>query len=850
MAKSNKKTSEWFRQYDLSEARRQGCERNPEVHQSRALDKLTKWYTKEGDGGILVLPTGAGKTFTATHFLCRHPISDGRKVLWLAHTHHLLEQGFLAFHHALPLIAEPHRNLRVRVVSGTTGHFPVHSIKASDDVLVCSVQTASRALANNHPAFKAFLDAAKGNLFVVFDEAHHSPAPSYRRFVEGLREQSKKLSLLGLTATPTYTDKKKKGWLGKLFPEGIVHQEEPSKLMAAGVLAKPVLEQASTNYEPTFDDREYDIWINTYRDLPEEIIQHLATNRDRNERIANHYVAHRERYGKTIIFADRWLQCDQLRETLIKRGIKADVIYSHVDANLGSSEARQRRTADENSKVLRRFKDNELDVLINVRMLTEGTDVPDVQTVFLTRQTTSQILLTQMVGRALRGPKFGGTKEAYIVSFIDDWKHHINWATFDQIGEGLADDSIPKYGKRPPLQLISIDLVRQLAQQMDSGINVNPGPYATFLPVGWYRVEFETEVKATDTDDVEPVDRLIMVFEGQKNQFQSLIKALQKDDLSQFESAEFDFVDVEGQVIGWRDKFFDGEEDSVSRLNDDIVSITRHMAQNDGIAPRFFPFTERQNHDLDVLATKILSDRLSRLDEDQVLEQEYVRDDRLWKSFYYHYDLFKSHYNGCVERQLHAGRHGGEAGNHRPVFENTEVVPDTEPSDETKKEVKVRDGNRCLCCGVKNQLTVDHVAPRYYGGMHESENLQTLCKVCNRIKDATFINFRNHRTTLTSAPSHFLSFPKEMPSGKDAQDRDKWERYLRQCINFFYKSAAVEYVTIGGRGKKFREWEVGLYQGNPTQWLESHLDNLAQSIRSAKAKAGYQEAPESIGVVE
>ena len=41
-------------------------------------------------------------------------------------------------------------------------------------------------------------------------------------------------------------------------------------------------------------------------------------------------------------------------------------------------------------------------MLINVRMLTEGTDVPDLQTVFLTRQTTSQILMTQMVGRAMR----------------------------------------------------------------------------------------------------------------------------------------------------------------------------------------------------------------------------------------------------------------------------------------------------------------------------------------------------------------------------------------------------------------------------------------------------------------
>ena len=58
------------------------------------------------------------------------------------------------------------------------------------------------------------------------------------------------------------------------------------------------------------------------------------------------------------------------------------------------------RTADENRRTLEKFKSGELDVLLNVKMLTEGTDVPQTKTVFITRQTTSAILLTQMVGRA------------------------------------------------------------------------------------------------------------------------------------------------------------------------------------------------------------------------------------------------------------------------------------------------------------------------------------------------------------------------------------------------------------------------------------------------------------------
>ena len=127
-----------------------------------------------------------------------------------------------------------------------------------------------------------------------------------------------------------------------------------------------------------------------------------------------------------------------MKEHLIKKGIRADAIYSHIDADPGSAEARNKRTQDDNKRILNQFKtgkdehgnDSPLDVLINVRMLTEGADVPSVQTVFITRQTTSSILLTQMIGRALRGEKAGGSSEANIVLFFDDWKQHLidTWA--------------------------------------------------------------------------------------------------------------------------------------------------------------------------------------------------------------------------------------------------------------------------------------------------------------------------------------------------------------------------------------------------------------------------------------
>ena len=67
-------------------------------------------------------------------------------------------------------------------------------------------------------------------------------------------------------------------------------------------------------------------------------------------------------------------------EALKKRGVRAGAVYSRVVSIPGGAEIRRRHRVGENADTLARFKRGELDVLINVQMLTEGTDVPDAQT--------------------------------------------------------------------------------------------------------------------------------------------------------------------------------------------------------------------------------------------------------------------------------------------------------------------------------------------------------------------------------------------------------------------------------------------------------------------------------------
>jgi superfamily II DNA or RNA helicase len=854
---SEQTVSKFYRKYDLIQARKHGSKKEPAAHQTAALSKVKQWFTDNptAAGGILVLPTGGGKTFTAVRFLCTGPLSQGYKVLWLAHTHHLLEQALESFGpgresieqhsgYEVANIAEPKNSLHARVISGTPGHWPVKSIETDDDVLICTLQTITRAYFQEHPAIKNWLESTQGKLFVVFDEAHHSPAPSYRKFVLALRESYPKMSLLGLTATPTYTDEKRQGWLKRIFPQGIVYQAKTQDLMADNILAQPIVEQYETEFTPDFDEREYQKWVGSYRDLPEEMITKLAQSRERNMMIASTYAENKERYGKTLMFADRWFQCDRIREFLHHRGVRADVIYTHIDAKSGNVEARNKRTRDTNANVLKAFRENNLDVLINVRMLTEGTDIPDAQTVFLTRQTTSSILLTQMIGRALRGSRFGGTKEAYIVAFIDNWKHLINWAEYEQIKEGLIEETEVERGKRPPLQLISIELVRQLNRQMDSGLNVALKPFLSLMPIGWYLVKFTTLVEGSD--DLEEVNQMVMVYDSEEEAYHDFIEHLKTASIHDFSYEDLTIDNQTAIVQAWAEQFFGNIDNHIGEEKDflfNLFHIARHMAQDeDRKPPLFFSFEERNYHNMDRIAHYAIDQDLSVNQIKQMLQAEYRRTDRYWHIMYPNYGLFKSQFDACMNRLEEVS---SEEVQGIGDFVSGEDFHRDEPSEQVKQQVKQRDGYTCLCCGETRRysLQIDHVAPAFYGGTNSLDNLQTLCRFCNNHKGINQINFRYHSTILSNAPQQLPKLA--LPSQQEAHDLASWDRYLRRLINFFYRCAAVEVVTIKGRGEYFYNWHISLYQGNDPQWLKPFLPDVLFGIQSVR-RAIDRRGPEHI----
>lgn len=53
-----------------------------------------------------------------------------------------------------------------------------------------------------------------------------------------------------------------------------------------------------------------------------------------------------------------------------------------------------------------------------------------------------------------------------------------------------------------------------------------------------------------------------------------------------------------------------------------------------------------------------------------------------------------------------------------------------------------RDGYRCRCCGRRTKdLEIDHIVPISKGGKSTYDNLQTLCKRCNKLKGTKTIRY-------------------------------------------------------------------------------------------------------------
>ncbi len=192
-------------------------------YQLRAIDLVRAEYRRGRKAVLLVLPTGAGKTATASQLIA-WAVARGRRCLFVVHRREI--------------VLDTHRRL---VAAGVPCGVVMAGEKPSDaSVQVCSVQTL--VAREQHPAAD----------LIVWDEAHHCAAETYR----DIRAQYPSAWHLGLTATPERSDGAP---LGDAF-ESLVAPITVGELVAAGHLAPIDVVAPPTRLQSAIGATPADAW--------------------------------------------------------------------------------------------------------------------------------------------------------------------------------------------------------------------------------------------------------------------------------------------------------------------------------------------------------------------------------------------------------------------------------------------------------------------------------------------------------------------------------------------------------------------------------------------------------------
>lgn len=321
-------------------------------YQERVLAETREAYRQRHRGVLLCMPTGAGKTITASTVV--HGASGkGNVTWWLVHRRELLSQASQTFYN----LGIPHGTIRAGHVSNPNAC-----------VQVASIQTLARRM-----------DQLPEPDLIVFDETHHIGATTW----DAVFNRFERAKILGLTATPWRLDGAGLGhWYshmvmgpstGELIAEGSL---SPYRLFAP---AQPDLSAVQT----------------VAGDFKKSA---LAQAMDRPQ-IVGDAIGHYMKLcsGKrAVAFAAGVENSRNIAAQFVSAGIPAE----HVD---GSMDVEQRDAAVE------RFRRGQTLVLTNADLFGEGFDIPAIEAAILLRPTKSLSLYLQQVGRALR-PSVGKTE--------------------------------------------------------------------------------------------------------------------------------------------------------------------------------------------------------------------------------------------------------------------------------------------------------------------------------------------------------------------------------------------------------------------------------------------------------
>lgn len=367
----------------------------PNQMQKDALEQLRLLREKGKQRGLIISATGTGKTYLGAFDV---KSTDPKKMLFLAHREQILEKSKESFS---------------RIIGGKKtdyGLYTGNSRNKNAKYVFATVQTLSKS---NH---LSLFDRDEFD-YILIDEVHHAGAETYQKIMNYFQPKF----YLGMTATPDRNDDFN---VFKLFNYNIAYEIRLPQALEEDMLC-PFHYVGISDY--TFKDNRVNEAIDSYNNEKgnhkneQKIVEQLSSQ----ERVK--YILDQTRYygysGDVLhglIFCSGVAESVSLARELTRQGYPSKALSGN------DSEVKRRSVVKDLEKGIIKY-------IVTVDIFNEGIDIPCINQVVFLRNTNSNIVYIQQLGRGLRKSK--GKEYVEILDFIGNYKNNYI------IPVALTDDS-------------------------------------------------------------------------------------------------------------------------------------------------------------------------------------------------------------------------------------------------------------------------------------------------------------------------------------------------------------------------------------------------------------------------
>lgn len=331
---------------------------------------------------MIVMATGLGKTFVATNIA-----NQFNRILFICHREELIKQAYDAFEEFYPM--------QIGIIKEKT-------FEVEKKIVVASVQTLANRL--------SLISSTEFDL-VIIDEIHHYLAVTWVKVAHHFKPQL----LLGLTATPHRLD----GLNLSNIVDKIIFDYGIEPGVRNGYLCQPEAFRIKTGTDISKIKR-------TGGDFAKKELEIVVNSPERNKLVVDKCIQYAPGRS-TIIFCVDIAHGQAILRELRKQGVSSDLVVS------------DETITPERTKIVKEFKEGLIQVMVNVMILTEGFDYPDVGCIAMARPTQSLTVYIQSIGRGLRLKSEAfkqrhGVDNCIILDFVDNSGKHklINTWTLDE----------------------------------------------------------------------------------------------------------------------------------------------------------------------------------------------------------------------------------------------------------------------------------------------------------------------------------------------------------------------------------------------------------------------------------